>query len=79
MNLIDGKIIAKSAGTLFKIDLCNNFEWVNNKVSVHHSLNINESEYDAFGAGHSSTSVSAALGFAHSRDIQKKNNEYHFT
>ena len=38
----DGKIIAKSADTLFKIDLCNNFEWVNNKVSVHHSLNINE-------------------------------------
>jgi hypothetical protein len=38
----DGKIIATAAGTLFKIDLCNNFEWVNNKVNVHHSLNINE-------------------------------------
>ncbi|MEA3506018.1 MAG: 1-deoxy-D-xylulose-5-phosphate synthase, partial [Elusimicrobiota bacterium] len=28
-----------------------------------------ESEYDAFGAGHSSTSISAALGFACARDL----------
>ncbi len=28
-----------------------------------------ESEYDAFGAGHSSTSISAALGYALARDI----------
>ncbi len=28
-----------------------------------------ESEYDTFGAGHSSTSVSAALGMAHARDL----------
>ncbi|MDX9690284.1 MAG: 1-deoxy-D-xylulose-5-phosphate synthase [Proteobacteria bacterium] len=34
-----------------------------------------ESEYDPFGAGHSSTSISAALGFAVGRDFnQKKNN-----
>lgn len=34
-----------------------------------------ESEYDAFGAGHSSTSISAALGFAIGRDFRgKKNN-----
>ncbi len=29
-----------------------------------------ESEYDAFGVGHASTSISAALGFAKSNDIQ---------
>ncbi|HEY1709086.1 MAG TPA: 1-deoxy-D-xylulose-5-phosphate synthase [Rhizomicrobium sp.] len=34
-----------------------------------------ESRYDPFGAAHSSTSISAALGFAVSRDLQgKKNN-----
>jgi 1-deoxy-D-xylulose-5-phosphate synthase len=31
-----------------------------------------ESEYDVFGAGHSSTSVSAALGFAVARDIKEE-------
>jgi 1-deoxy-D-xylulose-5-phosphate synthase len=30
-----------------------------------------ESEYDTFGAGHASTSISAALGMAFARDIQK--------
>lgn len=34
-----------------------------------------ESEYDAFDTGHSSTSVSVALGMARARDIQKKNNK----
>lgn len=34
-----------------------------------------ESEYDAFGAAHSSTSISAALGYAVGRDfLRKKNN-----
>ena len=33
-----------------------------------------ESEYDPFGAAHSSTSISAALGMAVARDIQGKNN-----
>ncbi len=34
-----------------------------------------ESEYDPFGAGHSSTSISAALGMAVGRDVKgKKNN-----
>lgn len=32
-----------------------------------------ESEYDAFGAGHASTSVSAALGMAVARDLAGKN------
>ena len=35
-------------------------------------LKIKESEYDVFGAGHSSTSISAALGMAIARDIQNK-------
>lgn len=34
-----------------------------------------ESEHDAFGAGHSSTSISAALGMAVARDLQGEN--YH--
>ncbi len=33
-----------------------------------------ESKYDAFGAGHSSTSISAAVGFAIGRDFNKKKN-----
>jgi 1-deoxy-D-xylulose-5-phosphate synthase len=32
-----------------------------------------ESEYDHFGAGHASTSISAALGFAAARDLDRKN------
>ncbi|CAM6097127.1 unnamed protein product [Calypogeia fissa] len=34
-----------------------------------------ESEYDAFGAGHSSTSISAGLGMAVGRDFQGRNNQ----
>ncbi len=34
-----------------------------------------ESEYDAFGAGHSSTSISAALGMAVARDMEGKKHE----
>ena len=36
---------------------------------------ITESKYDAFGVGHSSTSISAALGMARARDIKKE--DYH--
>ncbi len=32
--------------------------------------NIEESEYDVFGAGHASTSISAALGIAKARDLK---------
>ncbi|NPV28548.1 MAG: 1-deoxy-D-xylulose-5-phosphate synthase [Firmicutes bacterium] len=32
-----------------------------------------ESEHDSFGTGHSSTSISAALGFALARDLKKEN------
>lgn len=34
-----------------------------------------ESIYDPFEAGHSSTSIAAALGFAYSRDLNKEKNE----
>ena len=33
-----------------------------------------ESQYDTFGAGHSSTSISASLGMAAARDLSKKSN-----
>ncbi len=36
-------------------------------------LKRSESPYDTFGAGHSSTSISAALGMAVARDIKKEN------
>src|SRR5437667_3393229 len=36
-------------------------------------LRRDESEYDAFGAGHASTSLSAALGMAIARDRKKEN------
>jgi len=36
---------------------------------------ISESDYDTFGVGHSSTSISAALGMAISEKLQGKNNE----
>jgi len=35
-------------------------------------LKRTESEYDAFGAGHASTSISAALGIAAARDVKKE-------
>ena len=38
-------------------------------------LKIDESEYDVFGAGHSSTSISAALGLAISRDARSENHK----
>jgi 1-deoxy-D-xylulose-5-phosphate synthase len=36
-------------------------------------LKRTESEYDSFGAGHASTAISAALGIAAARDLEKKN------
>jgi 1-deoxy-D-xylulose-5-phosphate synthase len=36
---------------------------------------IKESEYDAFGTGHSSTSISAALGIAKARDMKRENHK----
>jgi len=36
---------------------------------------IGESEHDAYGTGHASTSISAALGFAKARDLMKRDYE----
>ncbi len=36
-------------------------------------LKRSESEFDTFGAGHASTAISAALGIAAARDLEKKN------
>ncbi len=36
--------------------------------------NIFESDHDAFGAGHASTALSAALGLAHARDLKQETN-----
>lgn len=38
-------------------------------------LKRSESIYDVFGAGHSSTSISAAIGFAAARDFKNENHE----
>ena len=51
------------------------FKTLRQKNGISGFLKIDESEYDAFGAGHASTSISAALGFAHARDKQKSNNK----
>ena len=38
-------------------------------------LRREESIHDIFGAGHASTSISAALGFAHARDLNNLSNQ----
>ena len=51
------------------------FQSIRQKDGLSGFLKIEESEYDAFGAGHSSTSISAALGYAHARDKDKSNQQ----
>ncbi|OUW62852.1 MAG: 1-deoxy-D-xylulose-5-phosphate synthase [bacterium TMED198] len=51
------------------------FKRIRNKGGISGFLKISESPHDAFGAGHASTSISAALGFAHSRDKLKQNSK----
>ncbi|MBS4000356.1 MAG: 1-deoxy-D-xylulose-5-phosphate synthase [Desulfobulbaceae bacterium] len=46
---------------------------IRRKGGISGFLKRSESEFDAFGAGHASTSISAALGIATARDIQGKN------
>lgn len=53
----------------------NKFKTIRQKDGISGFLKIEESEYDAFGAGHSSTSISAALGFAHARDKDMSKNQ----
>ena len=46
---------------------------IRQKDGISGFCSIFESEYDAFGAGHSSTSISAGLGMAISRDLNGEN------
>ncbi len=45
---------------------------IRQKNGISGFLKRSESEYDAFGAGHATTSLSAGLGMAAARDFQKK-------
>lgn len=51
------------------------FQTLRQKGGITGFPNRFESEYDAFGVGHASTSISAALGMAISRDISGRTNE----
>ncbi len=51
-----------------------NFHTLRKKDGISGFPNIFESEYDAFGVGHSSTSISAALGMSVAAKLQNKNN-----
>ena len=50
-----------------------NFHTLRQYKGVCGFCNIEESEYDVFGAGHASTAISAALGIAKARDFKKEN------
>lgn len=52
-----------------------NFNTLRQKNGLSGFPKISESEYDSFGTGHSSTSISAALGMALARDVSGQNNE----
>ena len=47
------------------------FKNMRQKNGISGFLKRDESPHDIFGAGHASTSISAALGFAHARDRKK--------
>ncbi|MEH1806308.1 1-deoxy-D-xylulose-5-phosphate synthase [Nostoc sp.] len=50
-----------------------NFHTLRQKGGIAGYLNRSESQFDHFGAGHASTSISAALGMAVARDIKGEN------
>jgi 1-deoxy-D-xylulose-5-phosphate synthase len=50
----------------------NRLKTIRQKDGISGFLKRSESEYDAFGAGHATTSLSSALGIATARDFQKK-------
>ncbi|MBC8259326.1 MAG: 1-deoxy-D-xylulose-5-phosphate synthase [SAR324 cluster bacterium] len=50
-----------------------NFDSLGKAGGIKKFLSRDESSYDHFGAGHASTSISAALGMAIGRDLQQKN------
>ena len=49
-----------------------NFDTLGKYGGIKKFLSRDESSYDHFGAGHASTSISAALGMAIGRDLQQK-------
>ncbi len=51
------------------------FKNMRQKDGISGFLKRDESPHDIFGAGHASTSVSAALGFAHARDRKKTDDQ----
>ena len=51
------------------------FKTLRKKGGITGFPNRSESKYDAFGVGHASTSISAALGMAVSRDLSGRNNK----
>src|SRR3989344_9246414 len=52
-----------------------NFDTLRQHKGVCGFCNIEESEYDVFGAGHASTSISAALGIAKAMDLKGEKNK----
>ncbi|MBQ3943641.1 MAG: 1-deoxy-D-xylulose-5-phosphate synthase, partial [Elusimicrobia bacterium] len=54
-------------------DRKNTFDTLRQYQGISGFPKISESKYDSFGSGHASTSISAGLGFAVARDIQKEN------
>jgi len=52
---------------------CKKFHTLRQYKGISGFPRIKESEYDAFGTGHSSTAISAALGIAKARDMKKEN------
>ncbi len=52
-----------------------NFHTLRQYKGVCGFCNIEESEYDVFGAGHASTAISAALGIAIARDFKSENHK----
>ncbi|MDD5361854.1 MAG: 1-deoxy-D-xylulose-5-phosphate synthase [Ignavibacteria bacterium] len=50
----------------------NRLKTIRQKDGISGFLKRSESEYDAFGAGHATTSLSSSLGIATARDFQKK-------
>ncbi len=51
------------------------FPTIRQKDGLSGFLKRDESEYDAFGAGHAATSISAALGMATARDLKDENHK----
>ena len=50
------------------------FKTIRQKGGISGFPKTKESEYDCFNTGHSSTSISAALGMARARDLKKEDN-----